>query len=117
MLTIFVANMDDSIRFYTEIAGMKLVNRFGNEFAILTNGQDLTIGLHPASAKSPAGKTSIGLQVSGSIQTRYSEMKSRGVQFTSGIVDDGEVLAAHFNDPNGVELYLVEVKPQHKQYA
>lgn len=112
MLTIFVANMDDSITFYTELAGMRLLNRFGNEFAILTNGDGLKMGLHPASAKSPAGKMSIGIQVPDSIHARYSELKSKGVQFTSDIVDDGQVLAAHFNDPNGVELYLVEVKQQ-----
>jgi catechol 2,3-dioxygenase-like lactoylglutathione lyase family enzyme len=112
MLTIFVANMDESIKFYTEVAGMQLLNRFGNEFAILTNGDGLRIGLHPASAKSPAGKMSIGIQVPGSIHARYSELKNKGVQFTSDVVDDGQVLAAHFNDPNGVELYLVEIKQQ-----
>lgn len=112
MLTIFVANMDESLKFYTEVAGMQLLNRFGNEFAVLTNNGGLKIGLHPASAKSPAGKMSIGIQVPDSIHARYSELKNQGVQFSSDVVDDGQVLAAHFNDPNGVELYLVEIKQQ-----
>jgi predicted enzyme related to lactoylglutathione lyase len=117
MLTIFVSNMDDSVNFYTQLAGMQLTNRFGDEFAMLTNEAGLKIGLHPASTKSPAGKVSIGIQVPESIQTAFSEMKTKGVKFTSDIVDDGEVLAAHFKDPDGVELYLVEVKAQYKQYA
>jgi catechol 2,3-dioxygenase-like lactoylglutathione lyase family enzyme len=117
MLTIFVANMDESLKFYAEVAGFQLLRRFGNEFAMLIGKDGMKVGLHPASAKSPAGKLSIGIEIPDSIQTRVAEMKATGVRFSSDVVDDGQVLAAHFNDPNGVELYLVEVKPQYKQYA
>lgn len=115
MVTIFVANMDESVKFYTELAGLQLFNRFGNDFAILGDGAGLKIGLHPSSAKSPAGKISIAVNVPASIHTKFSEMKAKGVTFSSDVVDDGEVLAAHFKDPNGVELYLLEVKPEYKQ--
>ena len=34
--TIIVADMDRSIRFYTDVLGMKLTNRFGNDWATVS---------------------------------------------------------------------------------
>jgi catechol 2,3-dioxygenase-like lactoylglutathione lyase family enzyme len=51
--TIIVANMDNSIRFYTEVLGLQLTNRFGNDWATVSPGEGLTIGIHPASPKYP----------------------------------------------------------------
>lgn len=110
MVTIFVSNMGELIRFYTETLGMKLGNRYGNEFAIIHGKEGLTIGLHPASAKSPAGKIAIGIQVVEPIQGAVSRLKEKGVRFTTPVVDDKEVLAAGFTDPDGADLYLVEIK-------
>lgn len=110
MVTIFVSNMNESIRFYTETLGMKLGNHYGNEFAIIHGKEGLTIGLHPASAKSPAGKMAIGIQVAEPIQGAVSRLKEKGVKFTTPVVDETEVLAADFADPDGAELYLVEIK-------
>jgi catechol 2,3-dioxygenase-like lactoylglutathione lyase family enzyme len=45
--TIYVSNMDSAIRFYTEILGLKLTNRFGNHWATVKAGDTLVIGLHP----------------------------------------------------------------------
>jgi catechol 2,3-dioxygenase-like lactoylglutathione lyase family enzyme len=53
--TIFVTDMDRSVRFYTEVLGLSLTQRFGNHWAQVEAGQ-LVIGLHPASAQSPAGR-------------------------------------------------------------
>ncbi len=52
--TIIVANMDNSIRFYTEVLGLQLTNRFGNDWATVSAGAGLTIGIHPASPKYPS---------------------------------------------------------------
>ncbi len=51
--TIIVADIDRSIRFYTEVLGLKLTNRFGNDWATVSAGEGLTIGIHPASTKYP----------------------------------------------------------------
>jgi catechol 2,3-dioxygenase-like lactoylglutathione lyase family enzyme len=110
MITIFVSNMSASIRFYTEVLSMKLGNRYGNEFAIVHGTDGLTIGLHPASAKRPAGKVAIGIQVAEPIQEAVSVLKEKGVTFKTPVVDDKDVLAADFCDPDGAELYLVEIK-------
>jgi catechol 2,3-dioxygenase-like lactoylglutathione lyase family enzyme len=55
--TIITADMDRSIRFYTEILELKLTNRFGNDWATVSAGEGLTIGIHPASAQYPAPGT------------------------------------------------------------
>lgn len=110
MVTIFVSNMDASVRFYTDVLGLKLQQRWGNDFAIVQGANGLTIGLHPASAKSPAGKITIGIQSPGPIENSISALKQKGVSFRAPLVDDGEIRAADFVDPDGAELYLVEVK-------
>lgn len=43
--TAFVSNMDASIRFYTEVLGLRLTNRFGDSWATVEAGKGLTIGL------------------------------------------------------------------------
>ena len=51
--TVYVSNMDTAVRFYSEILGLKLTNRFGNDWATVQVGKTLVIGLHPWSAKYP----------------------------------------------------------------
>ena len=66
--TVYVSNMDNAIRFYTEVLGLKLTNRFGDHWATVQAGKTLVIGLHPWSAKFPSpgtkGSVQIGLVVS-----------------------------------------------------
>ena len=47
--TVFVSDMDNAVRFYTEVLGLRLTNRFGDHWATVDAGKGLTIGLHPAS--------------------------------------------------------------------
>jgi catechol 2,3-dioxygenase-like lactoylglutathione lyase family enzyme len=39
--TVYVSNMDNAIRFYTEVLGLKLTNRFGNHWATVQAGKTL----------------------------------------------------------------------------
>jgi catechol 2,3-dioxygenase-like lactoylglutathione lyase family enzyme len=55
--TIIVQDMDRSIRFYTEVLGLKLTNRSGNDWATVSAGEALQIGIHPASPKYPVPGT------------------------------------------------------------
>ncbi|MGA7783763.1 MAG: VOC family protein, partial [Candidatus Acidiferrales bacterium] len=79
----------------------------------------MTVGLHPASKESPAGRKgsiTLGFEVSGSIEKAVVAMKERGVKFVGPIVDDKEVKAAYFEDPDGNEMYFVEVQQQWKDH-
>jgi catechol 2,3-dioxygenase-like lactoylglutathione lyase family enzyme len=70
-VTVAVSNMDTAVRFYSEVLGLKLAYRFGDHWASVEAGRGLTIGLHPASADSPAGRKgsmAIGLELSGPIE-------------------------------------------------
>lgn len=119
VVTIFVSNMDRAVRFYTDVLGMKLVYRFGDDWATLKTTDGMTVGLHPASKESPAGRKgsiTIGFEVSEPIQKAVAAMKEKGVKFVGPIVDDKEVKAAYFEDPEGNEMYFVEVQQQWKDY-
>src|SRR5260221_10157655 len=75
--TIFVTDMDRSIRFYTETLGLRLAQRFGNHWAQVETEQ-LVIGLHPASAQSPAGRNgsiTVGLTFSTPIEEAVSTLQ------------------------------------------
>lgn len=114
-VTIYVQNMDRAVKFYTEILGLKLAYRFGDHWASVELGKGLTIGLHPATAESPrgCGGMSIGLELTGSLEDAVRRLEAKGVSF-GGIVNEGKAgKFAHFNDPDGNQLYLAELNWSH----
>lgn len=108
--TVFITNMDAAVKFYTEVLGLKLTNRFGDAWATIDAGKGLTIGLHPTSAKYPApgtkGSIMLGLEIDEPIETVVARLSERGVQFLGKIVDDQAGKFAHLQDPDGNEMYL-----------
>ncbi len=112
--TIFVADMDRSVKFYSDVLGCKIEARYGNEWAQLkTDGA--TLGLHPASPDNPAGvrgSIQLGIEVNDSIHDRVDQMKNKGVKFAGPVRDDGQILFANFTDPDGNSLYLAQAKGQ-----
>jgi catechol 2,3-dioxygenase-like lactoylglutathione lyase family enzyme len=114
-VTVYAANMDRAVRFYTETLGLKLAYRFGDHWASVEVGKGLTIGLHPASGESPKGRggMSIGLELSCRIEDAMSRLEAKGVRFGS-IVSEGKAgKFAHFEDPDGNLLYLAELDWSH----
>jgi catechol 2,3-dioxygenase-like lactoylglutathione lyase family enzyme len=114
-VTIYVANMDRAVRFYTETLGLKLAYRFGDHWASVELGKGLTIGLHPASSQSPKGPggMAIGLELTASIEDAIRRLEAKGVRFGS-VVNEGKAgKFAHFEDPDGNSLYLAELDWTH----
>lgn len=113
--TVFVSNMDEAVRFYTQVLDLKLTNRFGDDWATVEAGKGLTIGLHPASAKYPApgtkGAVMVGLEVDEAIDAVVKRLSQKGVQIKGSIIRGDGGCFAHIEDPFGNELYLWEVNP------
>ena len=110
--TVFVSNMDNAVRFYTAVLGLRLANRFGDHWATVDAGKGLTIGLHPASPKYPApgtkGGMMLGLEIGISIERATARLTERGVK-VGGIIRDSSGNFAQFEDPDGSPIYLWEV--------
>lgn len=113
--TVFVSELDRSIRFFTETLGLALEQRFGDHWASVKAANGLSIGLHPASEESPAGRKgsiTIGFNVDESIETAVHRLKELGVKFTKEIFQDGYSRIAYFADPDGNEYYMIELKSE-----
>jgi catechol 2,3-dioxygenase-like lactoylglutathione lyase family enzyme len=113
--TVFVSNMDASVRFYTEVLGLRLTNRFGNSWATVEAGKGLTIGLHPASPKYPApgtkGGMMLGLEIDEPIDGMVARLSDNGVRIKGSIIQDEPGNFVHLEDPDGNEIYLWETHP------
>ena len=104
-ITVMVTNLDVAIKFYTEILGFKLMNRFGEHWADI-EAPGLTIGLHPThKAVTRGDNLQIGLRVA-NIKTTMEDLINKGVQFQEN--KDDQVRLSFFNDPDGNLLYLVQ---------
>jgi catechol 2,3-dioxygenase-like lactoylglutathione lyase family enzyme len=114
--TIYVSDMDRSIRFYTETLGLKLKQRFGNKWAEVDAGPGLTIGLHPPSEHvgvkpGQRGATQVGLLVSRPLDEVVKTLRSRGVTLEGSIGGGEGGRFAMLADPDGNPLYLWELAP------
>lgn len=111
--TVFVSDMDRAVRFYTEVLGLRLTNRFGDNWATVDAGKGLTIGLHPASPKYPApgtkGSMVLGMEIDESIERAVTRLSEKGAQIKGSIVRSEEGNFARLEDPDGNEIYLWEV--------
>ena len=109
--TIYVSDMDAAVRFYTDVLGLKLTNRFGNHWATVLAGNTLLIGLHPWKDKYPRpgtkGSVQIGLIVSQgeTIQQLATRLRGRGV-VVSGLIESEEGNYLTFEDPDGNPIYV-----------
>jgi predicted enzyme related to lactoylglutathione lyase len=111
--TIFVANMDASLKFYNEVLGLKISSHYGEHWASVQAGS-FTIGLHPKSEKHPApgtpGAIIIGLDIDESIDEAAAKLKAKGVKNVGEVKRDEGGNFVHFQDLDGNELYLWEIQ-------
>jgi catechol 2,3-dioxygenase-like lactoylglutathione lyase family enzyme len=115
--TIFVSDMERSIRFFTETFGLALRFRSGDAWAEVDAGGGLVVSLHPAGPDAPRpgtrGSITIGFDVTRPLDRVVKELGNRGVLFRGPIHDEpGELVRfVYLADPDGNELYLSEIKP------
>lgn len=114
--TVYVSNMDKAVRFYTEVLGLKLTNRFGNHWATVQAGKSLVIGLHPLGPQAPPpgtrGSVQIGLVVSQDepIEAFAARLRKHGVE-VSGIIESEAGNYINFADQDGNPIYVGDWDP------
>jgi catechol 2,3-dioxygenase-like lactoylglutathione lyase family enzyme len=110
-VTVIVNNIERAVRFYTDVLGLKLKARYGDQFAEV-EAKGTIIALHPAIEKGAQPGRSESLSIGFSVDkldTAVDELKRKGVVF-SRILDDAQVRLAFFTDPDGNPLYLSQSK-------
>lgn len=117
--SIYISDMDRSIRFYVESLGLRLLTRIDNEWAELDAGGGMIIGLHPANPPTTPkpgalGAFNIEFRVIGSLDAAVEALKSRGVRFTKPILNYEHVRLASFTDPDKNVLLLAQTIPASK---
>jgi predicted enzyme related to lactoylglutathione lyase len=112
--TVFLTNMDISVRFYVETLKLTQVNRFGDHWAAVRAGSSLTLGLHPKSEKWPAlrtqGSIQIALEIDEPIEPAVQRLTAAGVRFVTAVERTPQGNFIHFEDPDGNALYLWETE-------
>lgn len=109
-----VADLKAAEDFYTQLLGMRVTERLGNDFIFLTNGAaHHELALQQASHLKPPPPGGIGLYHSAFETTdleefRASIRKMQQMKLGFTIVDHGISWAAYTEDPssNGVEIFI-----------
>ncbi|MDI9493533.1 MAG: VOC family protein [Bacillota bacterium] len=111
--TINVKDMEESIRFYEEVVGLKVVNRFSagpTEIAFLGEGETKVELIHDGSDKWQGNKTGISLGFEAeSLDGMMELVKEKGIEITGGPFQPGPDFRFFFiKDPNGVTIQFGE---------
>jgi lactoylglutathione lyase len=111
--TIAVSDMDESIKFYSEVLGFEIdgqINPYpGFKITFLRNDGDAMIELiENVEEPEKKGIFMVGMEVK-DMDTTVKELLSRGAKFTRGPIDVGDGgKIAFLKDPNGVEIELIQ---------
>ena len=75
-VTIYVADMERAVRFYTETLGLRLLHRGGSGYAAIDAGGGLELGLHATHPGGPRPGPGGGLQLSLTVAAPIGEVVS-----------------------------------------
>ena len=105
---VFISNMDSAVRFYRDILGMRLTNRYDPHWATVEAGNKLVIGLHPESPHSappgPRGARKLGRAVEDPIGQGVGRVAASGLKVTGGVIRS----EVRIEDPDGNLIVLRE---------
>ncbi len=114
--TLYVSEMERSVRFYHETLGLGLKARYGDQWAEIDAGEGFVLGLHPKRTDDPAaagaGSISIGFNVDEPLERIVKLLEGRGLTFNGPIRDDPKagIRLIGLRDPDGNDLYFCETK-------
>lgn len=110
--TMMVADMEESVRFYTEVMGLEIESehnpRPGLTITLLKGEGDALIELiHDTQNPQEPGLYSVGMEVE-DINATVQELKSKGARITMEPVPITVGTLAFLEDPNGVRIALIQ---------
>lgn len=112
--TLLVDNMDESLKFYEDIVGLKLADRFqagpGMEISFLGEGETkVELICSEKLKKLDAGnRVTLGFKVE-SLDEKINFIKEKGIDIITGPVQPNPVLKYFIiKDPNGVKIQFAE---------
>lgn len=117
--TIAVADMDESIKFYTEIMGLKIDKQFnprpglnitfmkGEGESIIELIEFLENPQNPAENPQKPGLIAVGMEVE-DMKTTVEKLKYKGAKFTLEPTQTPFEILAFIEDPNGVRIALIQ---------
>ena len=112
--TILVNNMDESLKFYEEITGLKLVNRFqagpGMEISFLGEGETKVELICNENLKrlDAGNRVTLGFKVE-SLDEMINIVKEKGINIITGPVQSNPSIKYFIiQDPNGVKIQFAE---------
>ncbi len=111
--TIYVSDMDNAVRFYTQTLGLRLKWRHENDIAMVDAGPGLTVALHPLTAAAPAppgtrGSVQLGLIVDEPIERVVRQLQERGATINGDIVTFDAGKCVMIADPDGNDICVWE---------
>ena len=108
--TIIVDDMDESIKFYTEIIGLEIDSQYnpypGLTITLLKGDGDAMIELIK-NTENETGLFSVGIEVE-NINTTFKELKSKGAKITKEPMPITIGTIAFLEDPNGATIVLIQ---------
>jgi len=107
--TIIVENLEESVKFYTEVMGFKIESEHPLPQAtiIILKGEGDTMIELIKNEINDVGFYSIGMDVE-DIESTVKELKSKGVEFILEPIEITVGFMAKFKDPNGTTIVLVQ---------
>jgi catechol 2,3-dioxygenase-like lactoylglutathione lyase family enzyme len=101
----FVADMDRAVQFYRDTLGLplKFQSPGWSEFAT----GDVTLALHPANERKPAGSVELGFHMEG-LERIHAQTAADGLRFVTAPRREHGVLLASFLDSEGAECSASE---------
>jgi catechol 2,3-dioxygenase-like lactoylglutathione lyase family enzyme len=99
----FVGDMDRAVKYHNDTLGLplKFQSPGWSEFAT----GDVSLALHPASPKNPAGTIQLGYAVQ-NLNGVYAEREKIGIKFTSPPKPEHGIHLATFTDSEGAECSI-----------
>ena len=116
--TLYVKNLDDSIEFYSDLAGLQALRRFpagpGIEIAFMGNGtgNETLVELLADSGKAAINHSefvSVGFAVD-SVDAMLETVKSKGIAVHGGPVETPAMKYFTVKDPNGFNVQFFQQK-------